>query len=230
MRWLIGLLVVANLAFAALAYVAGRRQSPDAQLVNLEMNADKVRLLKSAPAAPAAAPAPAPAPDPATKAEPAAKGRVCMEWGNFSAAELERARAKLAEAAPKAKISVRELAEAPAWWVYIPPVKTREEVDQTVAQLKELGVTEMHVVTDSERWRNAVSLGIFKTEEAAVAHLAQLKERKVKGAVSGQRNNLVRLSALSVVEPSDKLVETIATLKAEFAGSEIRAGACPGGR
>lgn len=228
MRWLIGLLVVANLAFAALAYVAGRRQSPDAQLVNLEMNADKVRLLKSAPGE--QAPAPAPAPDAAAKAEPAAKGRVCMEWGNFSAAELERARAKLAEAAPKAKIAVRELAETPAWWVYIPPVKSREEVDRTVAQLKELGVTEMHVVTDSERWRNAVSLGIFKTEEAAVAHLAQLKERKVKGAVSGQRNNLVRLTALYVVEPSERLVETIATLKAEFAGSEVRAGACPGGR
>jgi len=229
MRWLVGLLVLANLAFAVLAYVVGRGQSPDAQLVNLEMNADKVKLLEKS-AAPGKK-APAPAAEAATaRVEQIAPPRACLEWGNFTAAELERARTKLAETAPGVKFTTRELADTPAWWVYIPPAKSRDDVEQAVERLKGLGVTQVHVVTDSERWRNAISLGIFKTEAAAAAFLAELKERKVKGAQTGQRNNLVRLAVIVIAEPSEKTVAAVTGLKDEIAGSEIRAGACPGGR
>lgn len=217
MRWVIGLLVIANLAFAGVAWVTTRKPSPDAQLVNLEMNADKLKLLESKPAAGAAAAPSGPAP------------AACLEWGRFSAAELERVRARIAELAPKARTTARELADAPSWWVHVPPFKSRDEAQRRVAELEALGVTELVVVTDNDRWRNAISLGIFKSEEAAAARLAALRERKVDDAVTGQRNGLLRLSVLTIREPGDALVGAVAGLRGEFPGSELRAVACPGG-
>jgi hypothetical protein len=82
-------------------------------------------------------------------------------------------------------------------------------------------------VADGGRWRNAISLGIFKTEEAAGAQLARMKAAGVRNATVVQRNDLLRLTSLFIVEPPPALVARMAELQSGFPGTELRAVACP---
>jgi hypothetical protein len=82
-------------------------------------------------------------------------------------------------------------------------------------------------VAEGERWRNSISLGIFRTEEAANAYLARLREAKVRNAAIAQRTDLLRLAALLLVEPTPALVGRMAELKLAYPGTELRAVACP---
>ena len=74
MRLLFAVLVVANLVLAAYALFAPQPRSPDAALLDSQLNADKIRIVPPRPAV-----------------VPARQG-ACIEWGTFSAAELPVAR------------------------------------------------------------------------------------------------------------------------------------------
>ena len=53
------------------------------------------------------------------------------------------------------------------YWVYIPPLKKRANVEKKIAQLKERGIKDYFVVQEKGKWLNAISLGVFRTQEAA---------------------------------------------------------------
>ena len=93
--------------------------------------------------------------------------------------------------------------------------------------MRDLGVTEFFVVQDAGQWRNAISLGIFRTDEAAQAFLAGLKERGVRSAIVTRRENFLRQVAFYVREPSEETVARLTALQQEFPGSEMKAGPCP---
>jgi hypothetical protein len=188
----------------------------------LEVNADKLDVLP-----PGAAEATAPA-----RVEPAAKppakpvAAACLEWGTFGAAELERAQTELARLGTSRTV-VRELGPAPAFWVHVPPLRSREEAERRTREIAAAGAKDVEIVADGERWRNAISLGIFKSEEAASAHLARLKEVGVRNVAIAQRNDLLRLTSLFIVEPPPALVARMADLRSAYPGTELRAVACP---
>jgi hypothetical protein len=109
----------------------------------------------------------------------------------------------------------------------MPPLKAKADVDRKVNELKALGVTEFFVVQDAGQWRNAISLGIFRTEDAAQAFLAKLKERGVRTAVAERRENFLKQVVFHVREPNDVTVARLTVIQQEFPGSEIKAGPCP---
>jgi hypothetical protein len=121
---------------------------------------------------------------------------------------------------------VRELGPAFAWWVHVPPLRSREEAERRAQAIEAAGVNDVQVVADG-RWRNAISLGIFKTEEAASAQLARMKAAGVRNATVVQRNDLLRLASLFIVEPPPALVARMAELRSGFPGTELHAAACP---
>lgn len=216
MRWAAFILLLANLGVAGYLLLVDRQPRTDSDLRVLELNADKVKLLNPPPA-------------PATDGKgPRSNAGACLEWGTFTAAELERAQEQLAKLKPS-RVSVRELAEAPAWWVYVPPFKTREEAERRLREIEEAGNKEARLVAEGDRWRNAISLGIFKSEDAATAYLARMKELKVRNAAVVRRNDLLKLSAIVIADPQPALVARVMELKANFEGTDVKAAACPAG-
>jgi hypothetical protein len=117
--------------------------------------------------------------------------------------------------------------DAGGYWVHIPPLKTKSDADRKVRELRDLGVTEFFVVQDAGQWRYAISLGIFRSEEAAQAFLARLKQRGVRSAIVARRENFLKQVAFYVREPSEATVAELTEIQQEFPGSEIRAGPCP---
>jgi hypothetical protein len=215
MRWLAVLLVAANLAVGAYLVFIAPGASTTADLSALEHNANQVRVLRSG-AAPIAMPRSA-------KDGP----RACLEWGRFSAPELARAREQLQKLNIR-KFSVRELESPQAWWVHVAALKSREDAERVAKELRELGIKDARVVT-SGRWDNAISLGIFKAEAAALAYQQRMLATKVQNVAVAQRDDLLRLSVIVIEDPSPAVAARLVEFSAAIAGTELKAVACAAG-
>ncbi len=73
--------------------------------------------------------------------------------------------------------------------------------------------------------RNAISLGSFKTEEAATAHLADLRERGVRSARVGPREQRPQ-TLVVVADPDAQASARLAELAVRFPASELKSGEC----
>jgi hypothetical protein len=225
-RALFLLLVLANLLFFAYAHVS--REGAGGSVSELQIAPERIKLLKSADNAPPEKPkAPGRTIPPAPRV-PVVTG-ACLEWGVFAGPNVGRAEAALAQL-PLAEGQVgRVVTDAGGYWVYMPPLKTKAEADKKLAELKSLGVTEFFLVQEPAQWRNAISLGIFRSDEAAQAFLGKLKERGVRSAIAARRENFLKQVAFYVREPSEATVARVTELQRDFPGSEIKAGPCPPG-
>jgi hypothetical protein len=227
MRALFLLLVLANLVFFAYAQVA-RDSRTDKELLQLQVAPEKIRLLNAEGKLPPEKARPAPrkgkpaAPKVATTA-PAA----CLEWGVFAGPGVAKAEAALAQLELPAAQIERVVTDASGYWVHMPPQKTRAEADRKVRELNTLGVTELVMVTDPGEWRYAISLGIFRTDEAAQAFLAGLRKQGVRSAVVARRDNFLKQVVFYVREPSPAAAARLTLTQGEFPGSELKAGPCP---
>ena len=227
MRALFLLLVLANLLYFAYEYVTREGADVEARIPQLEMAPEKIKLLKATARVPVEKPkgqGKAIPPVARTAGPPPA---ACLEWGNFAGPAVGKAEAALARAGVAADQFERSVADSGGYWVHMPPLKTKADVDKKVGELKGLGVTEFFVVTDAGQWRNAISLGIFRTEEGAQTFLNQLKERGVRSAVAARRENFLKHVVLHVRDPNPGLVATLTELQKEFPGTEMKAGPCP---
>ena len=223
MRALFLLLVLANVVFYVYAVVARQQPDADSQIPMLQINPEKIRLIRSTGGPAAAIPAPSTASVGAAPAAPAA----CLEWGVFAGPDVARADAALARLELPQALVQRAVADAGGYWVYIPPLKTKVDVDKKLSELKALGIADFFLVQDASPWRNAISLGIFRTEEAAKSFLDGLRAKGMHSAVAERRENFLRQIAYYVREPSPAIVAKLAEAQREFPGTQIRAVACP---
>lgn len=223
MRLLFLVLVLANAVFYAYAFVTRQQGGIDNQIPLLQINPEKIRVLKAADAA---------APEktrPATQAAvpPPQGSAICLEWGLFAGPDVARAAAAIGQLELPQALVQRVVADVGGYWVYIPPLATKADVDRRINELKALGVTDFYAVQDQTPWRNAISLGIFKNEEAAKNFLAGLREKGVRSAVVERRENFLKQMAYFVRDPSEVTVTRLAELQRAFPGSEIKAVVCP---
>ena len=228
MRALFLLLVLANLMFFAYAQVAREGADSGSRIPQLQIAPEKIKQLKAAEQAPPGKPrGPGKAIPPAPPRSAAAIPTACLEWGVFAGPAVTKAEAALARLELPAGQVERLVADAGGYWVHVPPLKTKAEVDRKARELRDLGVTEFLVVQDAGQWRNAISLGIFRTDEAAQTFLAKLKQQGVRSAIAARRENFLKQVAFHVREPDEATVARVTALQQEFPGSEVKAGPCP---
>jgi hypothetical protein len=145
-RALFVLLLLANLAFGGYAWYASHQANPDSALLNQQLNADKVRIIAPRPMVP-----------------PPRPKRVCLEWGPFGASEQKTAQSALEALKLGEQLTSHEVQVVAGFWVYIPPLKDKAEVDRKIAELERLGVKDYYAVEGQGSMKNAISLGLFRT-------------------------------------------------------------------
>ena len=150
---------------------------------------------------------------------------VCVEWGPLSDTDKARALASLEPLDLAKLISQKKVEVVANYWVFIPPAPNRSAADRRVEELKALGVKDLLLV-DGGPQRFAISLGIFRTEDAAQARLAALEAQGVKTARIGARVQAIAQTALVVRDPPAPAVARLKELQGSFPGSEIRIGTC----
>jgi hypothetical protein len=210
MRGLFVLLLVANFALAVYAWYASRQGNPDAALLNQQVNAEKIRIIAPRPIV-----------------VPPRPKITCLEWGTLGAGDLKAAQTSLAAFGLGERLTSHDVQVLAGYWVYIPPLKSKREVERKIAELERLGVKDYYAVESQGPVRNAISLGIFKTEEAASNYLEGLQKKGVHSARVGSREHRVTQTAFVVREPDVALTARLAELRLQFPGTELKAVDCP---
>ena len=174
MKWLFWLLLAVNLVFFAYMQWGKMLTVANTQLLHQPpLNADKIKLLAASPESltttmlPPVAQEVAAMPSAVTVVSPIppASDTACLEWGEFSGGDLKRASSALALLKLGEQLSRRQVEYTSGYWAYIPPPKTRAEIDKKISQLKARGVVDYFIVQEPGKWRNAISLGVFKTKD-----------------------------------------------------------------
>jgi hypothetical protein len=210
MRALFVLLLLANLALAGYAWYASQQANPDAVLLKQQLNAEKVRIIAPRPMVP-----------------PPRPKRACLEWGPFGASEQKAAQSALEALKLGEHLTSHDVQVVAGFWVYIPPLKNKAEVDRKIAELERLGVKDYYAVEGQGPMKNAISLGLFRTEEAATGYLEGLQQKGVRSARAGNREHRVTQTVFLVREPDIASTSKVAELRLQFPGSEVKAVDCP---
>lgn len=110
----------------------------------------------------------------APSGEEAVVGYRCVSLGPFDQLDAaEVALARLADRGYQARLRETGGQIRSGFWVYIPPLGSRNAAKEIDSQLREKGVTDLFIVTGSEN-RNAISLGLFSTAERADQRAAEI--------------------------------------------------------
>lgn len=233
MRAIFLLLLLANIAFFAWTrYFAQSNASADPAPLARQIEPQKLRVLRPGelPAASSkgtvAAPS-APAPVAATAPTPAqmpggADTAACLEWGSFTLGDAPKAEKALDPLALGSRLSQRRTEELARWWVFMPPQPNRQGAIKKAAELKSLGVDEYFVVSDEGPYRWAISLGVFRNEDAAQARLVALHALGVRSAQVGPRETLVPKVWLQVRGADAALAARLQDVARQIEGSEVK--------
>ena len=156
----------------------------------------------------------------------AALADVCVEWGPLS--DSDRARAQtLIEPLDLGKLMTLKKVEIIAnYWLFLPPAATKAAADKRADELKAQGVKEATVVDIIGPQRLAISLGAFRSEDAAQARLAALQTQGIKNAKLAQRVQSVQQTALVIRDPPAPSVARLKELQSGFPGTDVKIGSC----
>lgn len=217
MRWLFALLLLANAALFGWMQLPQDKGGSESMSAHAPYHGEKIRLISDEEAQRQPAPA---------VVEPTPT-QICMEWG-VPPQDLERAQAALKTLQlAESDVLVRKPAEKSAsYWVFIPPLKSKQDANKKVEELKSLGVQDSFVMQDNNKWRYAVSLGVFSTEEAATKYLAQVREKGVKSAKTTPRDHEGGHASLVIKASRENLELELVKVKQDFPDSELKAVAC----
>lgn len=162
----------------------------------------------------------------AASAPPEVKSASCYEWGEFSGAELDQVSSSLKKLQLGDKLNRREIDHSIGFWVYIPPLKDKAAVSQKIEQLKARGITDYFVVQDQGEWLNAISLGVFKSREAAQNFLNGLRAKDVSSAKMGERASKNRSTVFVINGLDAKTSARLIALQNDFAENELKRVTC----
>jgi len=171
--------------------------------------------------APVAASVPVP-----KQAEKKAETKTCMEWGEFSGTDLALAETNLAGLKLGERLAHRTVTYESGYWVYIPPLKNQAAVTKKIKQIKDRGVEDFFVVQEPPQWINTISLGVFKTQEAAKNFHLSLKKKGIRTAKVGERKGKLKFTVFVIKQVDTESGAKLAALQKDFANSELKAVAC----
>jgi cell division septation protein DedD len=222
-RWLVVLLLIANVLFGALTRWGGSERNPDAQLVDLQMNAQQVRVIAGGQDQPESGQQARAA----QQAKAAVRSVACLAWGPFAEADAERAREALVTLVPADRVVSREVAGTTSFWLQIPPLKSRADAQKKLAELKALGLTGFSIVDNDPQFTNAIDLGAFADDATARDQLAKLQQAGVRSATVVERKGRDGIEWL-VREPGEAITTRVLELKqSRFPDSALGAIECP---
>ena len=212
MRTIVLLLLLANLTLFAYTQLDRAGSGESARLAE-QVQPDRIRLLTPQQVATLG------------PAKVAALPDVCLEWGPFSDAERTRALAELEPSGLGRLLTQKRVENSTAFWAFLPRSANKAAIDRRVAALAAGGISDVAVV-DTGAQRYTISLGVFRTEEAARARVADLARQGVADAQAGPRQQTLVQTLLVIRDPEAPVVARVRALQPAYPGTDVRIGAC----
>lgn len=106
----------------------------------------------------------------------------CVEIGRFSKSEATSFERQIRSLSLNPEeISLTPVQEGRAYMVFIPPSSSQKAADDKIAELKEKGIESYYLIKDQSKLRWAISLGVFKTREAAASYESDMEKAGITG-------------------------------------------------
>ncbi len=158
----------------------------------------------------------------ATASTPAAE--VCREVGELPLDAAEKLKAVISANAAGVSVTLRPQTEVQSYWLRIPPLRDRAEAEKKAAEIKKLGASDFYVVQDEGPNLNAISLGLFRSEQAAAELRSRLAKKGVR-TMEIQSREKVEKATLELRGSEDLLNKPVADLltKAGARATECKA-------
>lgn len=214
-RLLFFLLLVATIAYGAHLGLTAHHERVD--VTARERNSGEVSIVAVTPPLIAARKA-----EESRRTVQSLAGAACVEFSGITGADIPRVREAFATLQLGDRLMERRVEDISRYWVFIAPARDRRTAEARMAQLRTQGVAEMSIRPD-----NAISLGVFSSEEGAKRFLAALDARGVRGAEAGAFVKELRELGMLVREPDTETVARLALLQRDYATAQLRAVACP---
>jgi hypothetical protein len=214
-RLLFFVLLIATAAFGAHLWLAASTEKGDYS--KRERNRDEIRVIAVTPPIVAARTA-----EETRRTVQSLAGAACVEMSGISGGDIAKARDAFSALKLGDRLIERRVEEITRHWVFVPPARDKRSAEVNMAQLRRQGVGDLSIRPD-----NAISLGVFSTEDAARRFLASLEAKGVKGAESGPFVKEMREIVMLIREPDTETVARLAILQREYAGTQLRAVPCP---
>ncbi|MDK9559664.1 hypothetical protein QQF73_18680 [Marinobacter sp. M216] len=153
----------------------------------------------------------------AVVAEPAAVPPDCVRMGWFGSLNAARALVANQPLADQVDVTVEEVERelTPYHWVIIPP-QPRAVALKQFRDIQRQGI-DSYLVTEGEN-RNAISLGLFESREAAISVLEEKKRQNFNAVLANFPRNQISYALVFEAEPglAKELVEAV---KADYGGN-----------
>lgn len=214
-RLLFFLLLLAILGFGAHMYLSGSEETAD--FTKRERNRDEVQIVGVT--------APVIAAKRAEETRLAVQnlaGAACVEFYGINPADAQRAQEAFASLQLGSRLMERRIEEVTRYWVFIPPNRDRKVVDARMAELRRQGVLDLSIRPD-----NAISLGVFSTEDGARRFLASIEAKGVRGAEHSPFSKDLREVVMLVRDPDTETVARLTIMQRDYPGTQMRAVPCP---
>lgn len=201
MRLLFFIMLLVNAA--AFAYFTFREEGASPNKAALPaLNAERIRLVNG---------------DPVTDTRSGAVEQTCWLWSGFKPEELAPARAELDRLALGDKLT-QPLKEE--FWLYIAPLKSKQEAEKKLAELKTLTIDDGVLMEERGKWQFAISFAAYPSEDAATVRFNQLKERGVKSAKILKRE--VPGDTFVIQQADKKIASDLSKLQARFGDTTLK--------
>jgi hypothetical protein len=212
LRTLVILLILANLTLLGYTWLDRSSSGESARLAE-QVNPEKIRLLAPREVANLG------------PAKMAALPDVCAEWGPFGDVDRTRALADLEALALGRLLTQRRVESATSWWVYLPPAPNKAAAETRAALLKAAGIRDFFIV-DGGPQRLAISLGVFRTEDAANAYRDDVAAKGFNNVQAGARQQTSMATMLVIRDPREPLISRLRELAPSYPGTDAKVGPC----
>jgi hypothetical protein len=149
-------------------------------------------------------------------------GAACVEFSGIAAADVPRAREAFAALKLGDRLIERRIEDITRYWVFMPAARDRRAAEVAMAQLRRQNVTDMSIRPD-----NAISLGVFSTEDAARRFITSIENKGVRGAEAGPFVRELREIVMLVRDPDTESVARLTILQRDYNNAQLRAVPCP---
>ena len=215
-RLLFFLLLIAVIALGGHLWLAAQTERTDFSA--REKNRDDIRVVAVTPPGTAARRA-----EETRQVMQSLVGAACVQFAGIAPADASRAHDAFAAMQLGPRLTEQRIEEITRYWVYIPAANDRRAAEATIADLRRRGVNDLSIRPD-----NAISLGVFSTEDAARRFLTSMENKGVKTAEYGPFVKDLRELVMLVREPDTELVARLTLLQRDYPGAQMRAVPCPG--
>ena len=227
-RWIFALLLLANIGLLlwGAQYIEPERATPTP--APPDVNPERMPLLSEVPpnqriARPKPPPPPPPPPPPVSEGGP-----ICHRLGPVAdgaqAAGLERTLSAQGLAFTKREEAAQEVT---VYRVYLPPLRSKAEVERKRRELTQLGFRD-HALIQDEGLENAISLGLFSVESNARNHLRRLADKGVRAELQTlQQIRPVYWFELAPAGSTRAFVSRLQGMLEGIAGAQVGEIPCP---